>query len=209
MLGEIKRVLGRGRPSQDDVLSVWFLWATNLFEDLHHIKRRIGFPPPEEVNGWVALRQLIEKRRRPRAKLRPSELALMIDYGDWLLEQRHVESTNAANVAALLEAAHAFALVHGDPEHWQVRSIYDHIGAEFDVKVPAIHELPKSDRGWCGLDRERLLRVCDALAREEEIIPSWMFHGRAIPPDLRPRPNVPEDTERADPPRTGDLFDDS
>lgn len=166
---------------------VWCLWATYVLEDIHHMRRRVGFDPPEEITGWVALRQLIKRYQRPRSRLRPSELALLVDYGDWLIEQRSVEADNAASLKTLLQAAAIMAVAHGDPQAEQVRKVYNHIANEFGVLPPSVEELPPmGPRGWSHADERKVYAICEKLARESEVIPDWMFYGRAIPASERP-----------------------
>lgn len=207
MLGELKRVAKSKLTTHEDIVATWFLWATYVLEDLPHMKRRTSFPPPQEMASWEAMRQLAIRKRKPRTKLKPNELALMIDVGDWLIEQRAVESENAANIVALLNAASIFAHAHGDPQNAQVREIYDHIANEFGAMPPAVHELPKSNGlGWGMLDREAVLRTCDALMRESDVVPDWYFYGRGMPKQVAQA--TEEQQEEPVVPDTGDLFDD-
>lgn len=209
----------RSRNSKpEDVEAVWFLWATYAWQELPHIKRRQSFPPPEEVtklqpdNPWVALRQLTMRHRKPRARLKPSEIALLVDAGDWLLEQRTLESENAANLASLLQAAAIIARVHGDHDHPQVRDFYSHIAEEFGVMPPSLLELPKTVvQGWEYVDMKTVQHACEKLMRESELVPDWYFHGRAIPKSVLP-PKQPvhegdDDIERVEQMEMGDVFE--
>ncbi len=175
-----------------------------------HIRRSVGFAAPEEAGSWESLRELSNKRRKPRAKLKPQELALLIDIGDWLMEQRRVESENAGNLVAFLNAASIFAHAHGDPQCAEVRSIYDYIADAFGVMPPPLLELPPSQGiGWNILDRNRVMLMCDRLMRESELVPDWYFYARPMPAGAQTSASAKStEVERIDPPKTGDLFDD-
>ena len=213
LFGELKRLTKRdAKASLEELQSVWFLWATYVLEDMPHIQRVVGFAAPEEAGSWESLRELSNKRRKPRSRLKPPELALLIDIGDWLMEQRRVESENAGNLVSLLNASSIFAHAHGDPQCSEVRSIYRHIADVFGVMPPPLVELPASQGiGWTLIDRNRVMAMCDRLMRESELVPDWYFDGGPMPAGAKQSQAETAsggDVEQVEPPTTGDLFDD-
>ena len=55
----------------------------------------MSFPPPEEMKGdWEYVKELIDRLRKPRSQLRSSELALLMDVGDYCLQQRALETAD-------------------------------------------------------------------------------------------------------------------
>jgi hypothetical protein len=214
LLAEIKSTFKQRTLSEDAVLGVWFLWATNVLADLPHMQPRAGFPPPDEVQSWVAVRQLSERRRKPRTKLKPSEAALLIDVGDWLIEHRSVEWENAMTLTMLLQAASIFAHAHGDDRCAAVLDIYAHIKREFPREAPALNTLPKTyGKAWGLLDRDKVIVACLKLTRDEDLVPTWFMENRRIPPDELAKHGapaaLPPGAEKTTPPAVGDLFDDA
>ncbi len=197
----------------EDVLSVWFLWATHVHEDLRHLKPRLGFPPPDEVTSWPAVRMLSERKRRPRVKLKPAETALLIDVGDWIIEQASIETENAAQTMILLQAASIFAHAFAGQQCTQTEEIYNHLADVWGVMPPPVNELPKTyGRPWNAIDRDRVMAVCSKLLRDEDLVPSWFIQGKPIPAhELREQlANEAEQTPepKSVSPKVADLFED-
>lgn len=153
------------------------------------------------------MRRVIQ-RMHSRRKLKDTERALCIDYGDWLLEQRTVELTNASNLTVLLQAARVFERAHGDERAREVRELYDYISAEFGVMPPPVGELPEGRDRPGFVDKRALLAMCEGLMRESEIIPDWMFHGRKMPRELLSKEEAEAAAGVASTPKVGSLFDD-
>jgi hypothetical protein len=181
----------------------WLLWANAVLEDAPRLQRRMAFPPPDEVDDWVKVRQLVERGRRPRTKLRGSELALLLDVGDYLGELRSTESENAATLECMLHAAWLLWDSYGNVANAGAETIYNHILNGWGLMPPPVESLPLTrDRQH---DRESTFRTCRRLMRESDLVPDWYFNGDPIPRELRAEA-PPKDVEQAEPPSTSELF---
>lgn len=175
------------------------MWAQNVLHDSHHITRKPAFPPPEEMeDDWLRIRKLTMRMRKPRTRLKPSEMALLMDVGDYLVQLRTVETENAATLECLLFAAWLFWDLHGQRDNPSTTTLYEHIENEWGVMPPPVHELP---------GRERVMRMCRRWMREEDLCPSWYFDAKPIPRDLVDDAKPEKGVEKAEPPKTADMFD--
>ncbi len=199
VLAQLKWACGRA-GTDDDQQSAWLMWAQNVLHDMHHLKRQPAFPAPEEMDGdWLRIRKLTMRMRKPRTRLKPSEMALLMDVGDYLMQLRVVETENAATLECLLHAAWLFWDMHGQRENVSTTALYEHIANEWGVMAPPVHELPA--------DRERVMHMCRRWMREEDLCPSWYFHARPIPRGLDDDAKPEEGVEQTKPPKTADMFD--
>jgi len=176
----------------------WLLWANTVAGDAPNLKRRIAFPPPEEVGGdWVAQRKLCERLRRPRTNLKPSEMALLMDVGDYLLELRSLEEQNASTMECMLHAALVLWELNAQTETSGHKRIYRQLRDEWGVMPPDVSELPDS--------RDAVRQLCRGLMREEDLVPTWYMRAMPIPR------NQSSGDEEAAPavPKAGDLFGDA
>lgn len=208
VLKEMKRAAGR-RATEDERQLAWLMWANAVLADLPHLKRQVPFEAPIEpsADAWVKLRLLAERARKGRSagRVKPSERALLIDVGDWLSELRRIETENAASLECLLHAARILWQASGRSANGAHARIVEHIADTWGWCPPEL--------GSLDADRAKVVRECEKAMRESDLVPSWYFHGRAIPADLlaeakRAEGGKSEDgeIERSDPPKTGDLF---
>lgn len=202
MLDQLKFAHGRvGTPA--DRTNAWLMWAQNVLHDLHHLKRKPAFPAPEEMeDDWLRIRKLTMRMRKPRTRLKAEELALLMDVGDYLIQLRVLETENAATLECLLHAAWLFWDLNGGRDNSSSGAIYKHIMHEWGVMPPPVGQLPK--------DRAEVMRLCRRHMREEDLCPTWYFEAKPIPRELREAEAsdapAPEGVEKAEPPKTGDMF---
>lgn len=171
------REMQRRDATPDQRRMSWLLWANTVANDLHH-RRGISFPPPEEMKGdWEYVKELIDRLRKPRSQLRSSELALLMDVGDYCLQQRALETANAATLECLIHAAWLLWDANGRTPNAAADSIYDHIANEWETMPPPLESLPE--------DRGERFQMCLRWMREDDLIPDWFFFGQSAPKDDR------------------------
>jgi hypothetical protein len=158
---------------EEDVTSAWIAWATEVYTDLNHLRPPVILQPPPEMRTWVETRKLMEKVRRPNSRPKAADLALLLDVGEWMMEVVNAEASAAATLECLLHAAWLLWDANGRQRHPWAAAIYDHIHAEWNV-VPA--PLPRLTE-----DREARRKECQALLRDEDLVPSWFLNGGKIP----------------------------
>lgn len=203
VLAEMKRACAR-HAHEDERRLAWLMWANAVLADLPHLTRQVPFEAPVEADSWVKLRLLADRARKGRSagRLKASERALLIDVGDWLAELRRIEAENAATLECLLHAARLLWEASGRADDGAHARIVSHVADAWGWCPPPFESLSE--------ERARVLRECERAMREEELVPSWYFHGRPIPPallaDFKKADADDDEIERAEPPKTAELF---
>ena len=165
------------RDDTDARRMAWLLWANHVLAELPHLKRTVALPAPEKIDDWVKMRQLGERQRRPRTKLKGTEIAVLADVGDYVEQLRLVEIENAATLECLLHAAWLLWDANGNQPNAGAETIYEHVLNAWGVMPPPVESLPAT--------RDEVRRLCEGYMRESDLVPDWYFNSKYVPYELR------------------------